>query len=150
MLARSRCGAPSSCSQSGSLSPGRSSRLPRSREGSRATTPVAISERRRRGAHALAAQYYRPVPDAVLQLGSVTEIISALGDPYTAYLAPPDYKLVRQETASHYTGIGVSVLPSPRGFVVVSLRHGPAQRAGICTSATRSCASAASRRRASA
>jgi carboxyl-terminal processing protease len=79
---------------------------------------------------ALAARYYRPVPDSVLRLGSVRKIISALGDPYTAYLAPDAYRLVRQETASTYSGIGVSVLPSPRGFVVVSLR-GPAQQAGI-------------------
>ena len=67
----------------------------------------------------------------MLQLGSVHEIISALNDPYTAYLAPPDYQLVRQETASSYTGIGVSVLPSPNGYVVVSMRPGPAQRAGV-------------------
>jgi carboxyl-terminal processing protease len=79
---------------------------------------------------ALAARYYRPVPDSVLRLGSVRKMISALGDPYTAYLAPDAYKLVRQETASTYSGIGVSVLPSPRGFVVVSLR-GPAAHAGI-------------------
>jgi carboxyl-terminal processing protease len=80
---------------------------------------------------ALASRYYRAVPEKVLQLGSVDEMISALGDPYTTYLSPPDYKLVRQETASTYTGIGVSVLPSAHGFVVVSLRPGPAQRAGI-------------------
>ena len=55
---------------------------------------------------ALAAQYYRPIPNAVLQLRSVDEIISALGDPYTAYLAPADYELVRQETASRFSGIG--------------------------------------------
>jgi carboxyl-terminal processing protease len=100
-------------------------------EGSRATTPVAVSSLVDEVRNALSARYYRPVPDDVLRLGSVDEIISALGDPYTAYLAPPAYKLVRQETASSYTGIGVSVLPSPRGFVVVALRQGPAQRAGI-------------------
>jgi carboxyl-terminal processing protease len=80
---------------------------------------------------ALASRYYRPVPDSVLQLGSVRQIISALGDPYTTYLGPQAYRLVRQETASRYSGIGVSVLPSPRGFVVVALRPGPARRAGI-------------------
>jgi carboxyl-terminal processing protease len=80
---------------------------------------------------ALAAEYYRPVPASVLHLGSVPEIISALGDPYTAYLAPPDYQLFRQQTESHYSGIGASVLPSPRGLVVVSLRPGPAVTAGL-------------------
>jgi carboxyl-terminal processing protease len=96
--------------------------------GSRATQPVAVVDEVR---DALSARYYRPVPASVLRLGSVDEMISALGDPYTAYLAPDDYKLLRQQTASEYTGIGVSVLPEPRGLVVVSLRSGPAERAGI-------------------
>src|SRR4051794_8706430 len=96
-------------------------------QGSRATHPVAVVDEVR---EALSARYYRPVPEGVLRLGSVDEMISALGDPYTAYLAPADYKLLRQQTASRYSGIGVSVLPEPRGLVVVSLRSGPAQRAG--------------------
>src|SRR5438552_3426358 len=98
---------------------------------SRATTPVAIPSVVAEVRSALAARYYRPVPDRVLRLGSVHEIISALRDPYTTYLAPPEYRLVRQETASAYTGIGISVLPSSHGYVVVSLRPGPAQRAGV-------------------
>lgn len=57
---------------------------------SRATTPVAISPLVDRVREALAAQYYRPIPTAVLQLHSVDEIISALSDPYTAYFAPAD------------------------------------------------------------
>ena len=99
--------------------------------GSRATTPVAIPSVVDEVRSALAARYYRPVPDRVLQLDSVGQIISALRDPYTAYLTPPDYRLVREETASTYTGIGVSVLPSRQGYVVVALRPGPAQRAGV-------------------
>lgn len=98
---------------------------------SRATTPVAISPLVDRVREALAAQYYRPIPTAVLQLHSVDEIISALGDPYTAYLAPADYELVRQETASTFSGIGISMLPTTHGFVVVSIRTGPAQQAGV-------------------
>jgi carboxyl-terminal processing protease len=67
----------------------------------------------------------------VLQLGSVDRIISALGDPYTAYLGPVDYSLLRQQTESRYSGIGVSVLPAARGLVIVSLRPGPALDAGL-------------------
>ncbi len=96
--------------------------------GDRATSPVAVVDEVR---EALAARYYRPVPPSVLQLGSVHRMISALGDPYTTYLAPVDYSLLRQATASRYSGIGVSVLPTPRGLVVVSLQPGPAERAGV-------------------
>jgi carboxyl-terminal processing protease len=93
-----------------------------------ATAPVAVDQVR----EALSAQYYRPIPEKVLQLGSVDAIISALDDPYTAYLAPDAYQLVRQETASMYSGIGISVLPSTRGLVVASLlRPGPAEEAGV-------------------
>src|SRR5258705_776821 len=98
---------------------------------SRATTPIAIPTLVDRVRDALAAQYYRSIPTAVLQLRSVDEIISALGDPYTAYLAPADYELVRQETASRYSGIGISMLPTTHGFVVVSIRSGPAQRSRV-------------------
>jgi carboxyl-terminal processing protease len=100
-------------------------------EGSRATTPVAIPSVVDQVREALANRYYRAVPTSVLHLGSIDEMLSALGDPYTAYLGPADYRLLRQETASHYSGIGVSVLPSPNGLVVVALRPGPAQRAGV-------------------
>jgi len=100
-------------------------------EQNRATTPVAIPSVVDEVRSALAARYYRQVPNRVLELGSVDAIISALKDPYTEYLAPADYRLVRQETASTYTGIGVSVLPSASGYVVVSIHPGPAERAGM-------------------
>jgi carboxyl-terminal processing protease len=98
---------------------------------SRATTPVVAPRTIDEVRDALSARYYRPVPDSVLRLGSVRKIISALGDPYTTYLDPRSYRLVRQETASRYSGIGVSVLPSHEGYVVVALRNGPAERAGV-------------------
>ena len=97
----------------------------------RATGPVAMRAVVDEVRTALAGHYYRPVPASVLQLGSVPDMISALGDPYTTYLAPPDYLLFRQRTESHYTGIGASVLPSSLGLVVVSLRPGPAVNAGL-------------------
>src|SRR4051812_27069334 len=88
--------------------------------GSRATEPVALPSVVAEVREALAARYYRPVPDRVLRLGSVGRMISALDDPYTAYLAPADYRLLRQQTASKYSGIGVSVLTGGRGPFVGS------------------------------
>ena len=81
----------------------------------RATTQVALPNIVDEVRDALAAHYYRAVPDEVLRKASVNEMISALGDPYTEYLAPQAYRLVREETASSYSGIGVSLLPSTRG-----------------------------------
>ncbi|MES1246774.1 MAG: S41 family peptidase, partial [Actinomycetota bacterium] len=94
-------------------------------------TPIAAPATIDQVRSALAARYYRPVPPSVLRLGSVRQIISALRDPYTTYLDPISYRLVRQETASKYSGIGVSVLPSRHGYVVVGLRDGPAAHAGM-------------------
>src|SRR5438270_5821633 len=92
----------------------------------RATSPVAVPSVVDEVRNALAFRYYRAVPTSVLHLGSVDRMISALGDPYTTYLGPSSYRLVRQQTASRYSGIGASVLPSPDGLVVVSLLQGPA------------------------
>lgn len=95
-----------------------------------ATSPVpitAVAQVR----EALAARYYRPVSAGVLRLGSVDAMLSALRDPYTAYLDAPSYRLVEHDTAASYSGIGVEVLPSSQGLVVVHVQPGPAARAGV-------------------
>jgi carboxyl-terminal processing protease len=97
----------------------------------RATAPVAIPSLVDEVREALAARYYRPVDAGVLRRGSVNAMLSALRDPYTAYLTAPSYRLVRHETAESYPGIGVEVLPSSRGLVVVAVQLGPAARAGV-------------------
>jgi carboxyl-terminal processing protease len=99
--------------------------------GDRETTAVAAPRLVDQVRSALQGAYYRPVPASVLRIENVRQMISALDDPYTAYLRPATYRLVRQETASTYTGIGASVLPAGHRFVVVSLLAGPAQAAGI-------------------
>jgi carboxyl-terminal processing protease len=97
----------------------------------RATSPVAIPAAVDEVREALAARYYRPLSANVLRLGSVDAMLSALRDPYTSYLTPTGYKLVQRDTAATYPGIGVDVLPTARGLVVVSVQPGPAQRAGV-------------------
>jgi carboxyl-terminal processing protease len=96
----------------------------------RATKPVALPvlDQVR---EALAGGYYRHLSPRVLRLSSVNAMLHALHDPYTAYLDPPAYRLARQATASTYTGIGISVLPTPAGLVVVDVRNGPAAQAGV-------------------
>jgi Periplasmic protease len=99
--------------------------------GDRATSPWPCRASSTRCARRSPTSTTGRSPSSVLQLGSVDRIISALGDPYTSYLGPVDYSLLRQETESRYSGIGVSVLPAARGLVIVSLRPGPAQHAGV-------------------
>ncbi|MGH3000959.1 MAG: hypothetical protein ACRDNM_16825, partial [Gaiellaceae bacterium] len=50
------------------------------------TTPVVLPTAVAEVREALAARYYRPLPAGVLRLGSVHAMLSALRDPYTAYL----------------------------------------------------------------
>jgi carboxyl-terminal processing protease len=80
---------------------------------------------------ALASRYYRPVPPEVLKLATVHAMLAALGDPYTEYLDPPEYELLQRETAGTYSGIGVSLLPTTAGLLVVNVQPGPGRRAGI-------------------
>lgn len=79
----------------------------------------------------LASRYYRPVPRKILELGSVDSMIAALRDPYTEYLNPAAYRLLRHETARSYSGIGVTVLPTMRGLAVTSVHPGPGRDAGL-------------------
>jgi carboxyl-terminal processing protease len=79
----------------------------------------------------LAARYYRPIPAHVLALGSVRSMIAALDDPYTEYLSGPAFRLLRRQIAGRYSGIGIILLPSARGLVVVGTEPGSGLRAGI-------------------
>lgn len=95
---------------------------------SQSAMPQLIDEVRQ----ALADGYYKSLPQSVLGLTSVEDMISALRDPYTAYLGADEYQLLQHETSSSYSGVGVGVLPSTRGLVVASLQPGgPATKAGI-------------------
>jgi carboxyl-terminal processing protease len=96
-----------------------------------APAPVGITPVVDQVREALVLRYYRDIPARVLRLGSVDAMLSALGDPYTAYLPADDYQLLRREMAGAYVGIGISVLPGRSGLVVDAIHPGPAQSAGI-------------------
>lgn len=79
----------------------------------------------------LAAHYYRPVPARVLDKKTVPAVIAALGDRYTTYLSPSEYRVARRAAAGGYGGVGLMVLPAPGGLLVRSTMTGPAKIAGI-------------------
>ncbi len=49
---------------------------------------------------ALEQDYYRKLPRQVLAQRTVADLIAALHDPYTEYLDPASYRLVRSATGS--------------------------------------------------
>jgi len=79
----------------------------------------------------LLTSYYRPVPANVLQQPNVPALLRALHDPYTEYLDPTQFTLLRRDTRSSYPGIGIGLLPVAEGLQVVRMKPGPAERAGI-------------------
>jgi carboxyl-terminal processing protease len=80
----------------------------------------------------LLQSYYRAVPANVLNAPSISAMLAQLDDPYTDYLDPTQFRLLRRETSSTYSGIGASVLPASEGLAVTQTQAGgPAALAGI-------------------
>jgi len=79
----------------------------------------------------LRAGYYRSLPPQVLALGSVPAMLAALHDPYTEYLDPAAYRLIRGETGERYSGVGLTLWPVAGGLGVAAVPPGPAREAGL-------------------
>jgi carboxyl-terminal processing protease len=79
----------------------------------------------------LEGRYYRALPADVLALGTVPAMIAALHDPYTEYLDPAAYRLIRGETGQRYSRVGLTLWPVARGLGVAAVPAGPARRAGL-------------------
>jgi carboxyl-terminal processing protease len=80
---------------------------------------------------ALEQDYYRNLPRQVLAQRTVPDLIAALHDPYTEYLDPASYRLVRSATGSRYSGVGLTLWPVADGLGVAAVPAGPARRAGL-------------------
>ena len=74
--------------------------------------------------------YYRPISTDKLSNSSIGGAISSLGDRFSHYLTPDEYR--EFNSPPHYTGIGVSVIPDRRGLLIAHVFDGsPAARAGL-------------------
>jgi carboxyl-terminal processing protease len=80
---------------------------------------------------ALRSSYYRFVPESVLDAPSLEQMLDGLDDPYTEYLDPLEYELLREQLARTYFGVGLTVGPGNGGLLVTSSLDGPAREAGI-------------------
>jgi len=95
--------------------------------GSRDRAPEVVDEVRRQ----LAESFYRPVPATALKQPTIDRILASLDDPYTDYLTPEEYDLLKARTAKSYSGVGLTVGRARDGLVVKAALQGPARQAGI-------------------
>ncbi len=80
----------------------------------------------------ITADYYRPVNTTQLENKGLAASVASLNDPYSHYYDPSDYKSFLNQSNPHLSGIGVDVLPDPRGLEVVDVFPGsPAAQAGL-------------------
>jgi len=59
----------------------------------------------------LRTRYVEPLPSSVLSAPSAQALLARLHDPYTVYLTPRDYALLRTETVG-YVGLGLRLTPT--------------------------------------
>jgi carboxyl-terminal processing protease len=81
----------------------------------------------------IAADYYRPISTSKLNSASIAGVVASLGDRFSHYLAPVEYR--EFTSPPHFTGIGVSVatqLAANRGLLIERVfNSSPAARAGL-------------------
>jgi carboxyl-terminal processing protease len=81
----------------------------------------------------VAHDYYRQIPTAKLSGASISGLVASLGDRFSHYLTPSEYR--EFNSPPHFTGIGVAVAPEAvvgRGLQIARVfDSSPAQRAGL-------------------
>jgi carboxyl-terminal processing protease len=78
----------------------------------------------------IAHDYYRPIDRSRLTNGSISGAVASLGDRFSHYLSPKEFREFNAPPS--FTGIGVSVTPAKRGLRVAKVFDAsPAARAAI-------------------
>jgi carboxyl-terminal processing protease len=80
----------------------------------------------------LARDYYRPINRALLADEGLSAMVASLNDPYSHYYNPSAYRAFLNQSNPHLSGIGIDVLPEPKGLRVIDVFTGsPAARSGL-------------------
>ncbi|HUO74934.1 MAG TPA: S41 family peptidase [Solirubrobacteraceae bacterium] len=80
----------------------------------------------------LSRDYYRPINRQQLVDKGLAAAIASLNDPYSHYFSKADYQAFLNQSNPHLSGIGIDVLPDPRGLRIGDVFSGsPAARAGL-------------------
>jgi carboxyl-terminal processing protease len=78
----------------------------------------------------MAREYYRPLSEAQLADASIAGAVASLGDRFSHYLTPSEYRRFGQPAS--FSGIGVEVAPDPRGLRITHVfDSSPAARGGL-------------------
>jgi carboxyl-terminal processing protease len=76
--------------------------------------------------------YYRPLTRNQLVNTGLQAAVAGLGDPYSHYFDPTNYRAFLNQSNPHVNGIGINIVADARGLRVVDVYPGsPAARAGL-------------------
>jgi carboxyl-terminal processing protease len=74
----------------------------------------------------------QPVDDTKLMRGAIRGMMDSLGDPYSSYLDPDEFKEQNSPLEGEYTGIGAWVDTSGELLIIISsMPNSPAEKAGL-------------------
>ena len=77
-------------------------------------------------------RYYRKIPSSVLADSAIAGMVKSLGDQFSHYFNPKEYKEFLEQQDSRFSGIGTAVTGDPRGLRVRDVYNGsPAKDAGM-------------------
>jgi carboxyl-terminal processing protease len=76
--------------------------------------------------------YFREIPKSQLSDDAIAGIVSKLGDRFSNYFSPAEYRRFKQTQNSEFSGVGLQVSEHPLGLRVDAVYDGsPAKRAGL-------------------
>lgn len=76
--------------------------------------------------------YVNEIKDLDLIKGAVKGMVESLGDPYSEYFTPEDFKNFNESTSGNFSGIGVVITSKEKNITIVSVLPGtPAESAGL-------------------
>jgi carboxyl-terminal processing protease len=76
--------------------------------------------------------YYRKISKSELADDAIAGVVAKLGDRFSNYFDPAEYKKFKQSQNSEFSGVGLQVAQHPKGLRVQAVYDGsPAKRAGI-------------------
>ncbi len=76
--------------------------------------------------------YYREIPKSALADDAIAGVVAKLGDRFSNYFDPKEYKRFKDAQNSEFSGVGLQVAQHPKGLRVEAVYDGsPAKRAGL-------------------